>query len=357
MPIALRANSPDDPIRLPQGWLSCRTCGVAVSVGEAAEVLDVEAIGRMVEGVAALTMAASENQNKIPLTFALCPTCRRTAEPAEEITKNSAQPAAVHLVGCALDALSFVAPSTVEHMIGLDSEGRTALVRHLAQLGSNSRWISRFVPVIEPQADPRTCSPYRFAHLKIGERQALRKAYAALLKERVARNAPPVKIAPPRVTDLNATASALVPVEGGCLFCGVGHQSVAAVSVAREGRAQIARDLWTAVRCPATQLGGERSPASVSGHLCRTCNGAVAATHSIGPSALERALTSALVPEGIGHLGFGALSVNGLVGWGSEVARAQQSDQPLPLPNTRPWQHLSDDLDELREQLKRRLGV
>jgi hypothetical protein len=86
--------------------------------------------------------------------------------------------------------------------------------------------------VIEPGADHRTCSPHRFAHLKLGERQTLRQAYAALLAERVARNAPPIKVPPPAVADVHAGSGSLVLIRDGCLFCGVGYQSVTAAEVA-----------------------------------------------------------------------------------------------------------------------------
>jgi hypothetical protein len=82
------------------------------------------------------------------------------------------------------------------------------------------------VPVIAAEADPQTCSPYPFAHLRIGQRSALRAAYATLLKERVAGTAPPVKVLPPPVTDWITGANPLIIVEGGCLLCGVGHQMV-----------------------------------------------------------------------------------------------------------------------------------
>jgi hypothetical protein len=175
-------------------------------------------------------------------------------------------------VNCALDAIIFLAPNTIEHMAHLDSDGVQALARRLTALGASARWINRFVPVIEPGADPRTCCPHRFAHLKLGERQALRQAYAALLAERVARNSPPIKISPPPVMDVSGGSGALVLIRDGCLFCGVGYQSVTAAEVAREGRGNIARAIWTPRRTAISSLAGsaqggsrstqpERSPA------------------------------------------------------------------------------------------------
>jgi hypothetical protein len=111
--------------------------------------------------------------------------------------------------------------------------------------------------------------------------------------------------------------------------------------------------LWTATRTGTEQLGGQRSPQQLSGYLCRVCAEAVSSVHSMGPSALERAVVTALAPQGVGKLGYGQHSIDGLVGWAALVARAQQGDppsQPAPRPNIRPWEHLGD-LDALSEQL------
>jgi hypothetical protein len=320
------------------------------------EEIHLEALGRAVEGMAAITEAAS-NQRPIPLIFALCADHRRTEELAEQLVPDAGQRVARAAVGCALDALSFTAPGTVEQMAFLDPEGLAALVRHLAQPGAQARWVSRFVPIIAPEADPNTCAPYPFGHLMIGQRQTLRKAYAALLRERVARNAPPVKVPPPRVIDRAYTASALVVVEGGCMICGVGHQKVDAAVAAREGLANVARDLWTPKRTGSQQLGGRPSANQLSGHLCRVCADAVEHVHAMGPSAMERALLTALAPEKVGLLPYGQFSVNGLVGWGALVAHARQTElpEPDPKPNERPWEHLGD-LPALSERLSAAMG-
>ena len=107
----------------------------------------------MVEGSAVMTEAVA-NQKSIPLTFALCPDHRRTAELAEQLVDQSNHPAYRYQVGCALDALSFVAPATVDHMAYLDPEGLAAPIRRLGHLGATARWISRFVPVMTPRPTP-----------------------------------------------------------------------------------------------------------------------------------------------------------------------------------------------------------
>jgi hypothetical protein len=230
-----------------------------------------------------------------------------------------------------------------------DAEGLRALVYRLSRLGGNARWVSRFVPTMLPDADPRTCTRYPFAHVKIGQRAELRAAYAALLKERVARHAPPVKVPPPPVTDRAASSGPLLLIEDGCLFCGIATQVVSAVEVAQEGHQNVASRVWVPRRIGSTQL-GLPSPATLSGFLCQVCNEAVEHVHSIGPTALERALVTVLAPEKLGTLGWGNTRVSGLVGWGALFVRARQQ-QPDPEPNARPWRHLGD-LAAITRQLR-----
>ena len=59
------------------------------------------------------------------------------------------------------------------------------------------------------------------------------------------RNAPPVMIPPPRVTDLCNTANPLLPIDGGCLNCAVSNQKMPGAVVARHDRDQIAAQVWT----------------------------------------------------------------------------------------------------------------
>jgi hypothetical protein len=82
---------------------------------------------------------------------------------------------------------------------------------------------------------------------------------------------------------------------------------------------------------------------------------AVEHAHSMGPTALERALVAALAPQGIGELPYGQHTVNGLIGWAVLRVEAQRRGTESPKPNSSPWQHLGD-LTELSEQLSSALG-
>jgi hypothetical protein len=108
-------------------------------------------------------------------------------------------------------------------------------------------------------------------------------------------------------------------IEEGCMMCGLSHQLVPAAVVARQGRETLARELWTPKRTGAQQLGGRASPEWVSGHLCQLCADAVdhVPNRALGPTALLRALVSALCPDAVGKLAYGQLSVEGLIGWGA----------------------------------------
>jgi hypothetical protein len=96
-----------------------------------------------------------------------------------------------------------------------------------------------------------------WSHLMPGQRGELRNAYASLLRERVSRSAPAVPVPPPRIIDTASGSGPLVLVEGGCLLCGVSHQSVPATVVARaRSWEQVARQMWTPKRTETQQLGG-----------------------------------------------------------------------------------------------------
>jgi hypothetical protein len=113
-----------------------------------------------------------------------------------------AYPGRLALSFCTLNSVDSTTTSAqvvVGMALALDPSSLASLVRLLAHQGALARWERRFVPVIAEEASVETCSPYRFAQVKLAARQQLRTAYGAWMRERVARSAPPAKLPPPRV--------------------------------------------------------------------------------------------------------------------------------------------------------------
>lgn len=359
----IRQDVSDIPIRLQEGFLSCRTCGVAVQrTSDVTDEIRVEASAYADESASVrvpqnpLKIIEARKRPRVTMTFALCPTCRQADELAEQLSGDPAtrSPWARTLVGGAMDALSFLNPKLITsgEIANFDHLSLRALVRHLGQLGAQARWASR------DEVDSKTCNPRGFAHLMPGARHGLRTAYALWLKERAARHAAAIKISPPPVTDTRSGSAQLIIIESGCLICGIATQTMPAAEVAQLGRMTAARQIWKPKRVGATQLGAQSS-VEVSGYLCKVCANAVDHVHSIGPSALERSLTSHLCPDLVGKLdGWNQVTMSGLIGYGALVARDHRGDPPTrsaPKGNTSAWEHLPGDLDELRRQLRARL--
>lgn len=114
-----------------------------------------------------------------------------------------------------------------------------SLTRHLTASDAAARWLARFAPVVARDAAPGTCSPHPWAHVRHGPRQLLREGYAAVLRDRVAASAPPVRLSPPE-PDHDGWA-----VPGGCLVCGVEAVTLPAARVAvLGGRQEVQREVW-----------------------------------------------------------------------------------------------------------------
>lgn len=170
----------------------------------------------------------------------------------------------------------------------------------------------------------RACSPYPWAHVGVSERAALRAAFGAALRDRLALRAEPVVIVCP------STA---------CLMCGIATVTRPAIEVSRRGSVGATRlATWRAVLVDRTSLGGMPSPERVEGHLCPDCTEAIDAAGGVGWRAIGRALV-----------------VNTRVSLGEDAAarlrRRLESDFPpvvrawgaLPeprRPNDQPWSHL-----------------
>jgi hypothetical protein len=132
------------------------------------------------------------------------------------------------------------------------------------------------------------------------------------------------------------------------MICGVSTQQLPAIEVEQLGRQHAARKLWALRRVTPSALGGRLAPITLVGHFCQTCDAAVTRTGSVGPSSLERALVTHLVPELVNKLGFDLVEINGLIGW---AAVAYEDQDPARPGNSTPFGHLAD-IDALPAQLR-----
>lgn len=301
-----------EAVRLPEGALPCLGCGVAVPRASAVEQVVSYGVraGRATADVCEMTR---------------CPDCARTLARAETILAEhdrvrrviGSRVIAVYRVEStllALDALG-VKDSQVDVLTSTDSALRLA-IEHLAVIGAVARWSSRFAPIRDRSADPRTCAPKRWAHISDDIGQGLRDRYGALLR---ARTETPVPVPPP---EDGAPA---------CLLCGVGTITVLPSK---------AEDAWGRPWSATPSTLGGRGSRPVRGHLCPSCTPAAENVGALGPTATERALIHYL---GVTISPMQSFGIAGLRAWAGLPAGTP--------PNETPWDHESD-LDALAEQLR-----
>lgn len=307
---ALRATVPDNPVRLPADHLACEGCGVAVA-----------------GPVTSVTAVPPKTQNTLPsapVEFARCPQCQLLREKADAYV--SARPAlaarlgdhiARERVASVLFGLAILAKPVPDDL--------TLLLPRLHP-AAHGVWFNSPLSLARDQ-----CSPYPWAHVTLGQRAALRTAYAAVLRDRLALREPPIALPCP---------------SGGCLLCGVATISRSAIEVAHGGgSAVVGAQVWTTVTATPAALGAG-GPDHINGHLCPPCSDAIEAEGAIGPSALGRAVVEH-VRRTLGEERATRLRSRltddfppTLPAWGGLHAE----------PNREPWSHLGSAVDVLRRR-------
>lgn len=302
---------------VPAASLACAVCGQATEDGAVTEARDVTTVspsGRRVGPERTLDLGT-------------CAECRERADLVAGIV--TAHPGLVAaygpgsapvVVGHVLDALALIAQPYPSHDV--PDHDLASLIHHLHEPGAGIAWrgwvrIDRAGQV----------AAWPFAYLPDERVAQVRAAYGAYLHERAMRNRPPVRVAPPETSD-----------RSGCLFCGIGAQTVPATRLAREGHAAVQAALWWPVTAQPSSLGGG-GPRRIKGHVCTACADALSFVGAVGRTAMVRALLAHLrahgavqVADAIEVAERGDIGVQGLLGWGG-----------LPVgtpPNAAAWAHV-----------------
>lgn len=281
----LRAQHPDDPLKLPADHLACEGCGVAWA-GPVLDSMPLDASGRLVA------------------QYTRCPDCQRLhASAGDRRTLN---------VLYALAVIGVPAP-----------KDPTALVPWLQHVGCA-------VPWADPQAPSRDlCSPHPWAHVSLGKRARIREAYLLAIRSRVRTGAPALRLPP--------------PWGQACQFCGVGSVLMAPLEVVRRGgRESAMHAIWRRVLAQPTSFGGH-GPDFVDGFLCPPCSDAADAAGAVGVRARSRAFEhyvrdnrTTVEAERVRSM-LDHYDQIKLPGWGALGTRT---------PNPEPWAHIVVPLPE-----------
>lgn len=295
-----RSQVPDDPIPLPVGHLACEVCGVAVPVDVFAEVIE------------------PKKARRAP--YSRCTDCRAMQHQAAEfahahpsLSSRLGMPVAIDRIEWTLWSLAVIGQS-------MRTEDVPLMLTRLYTLGQKLGF--------RGPTERRVCSPHAWAHVGLSERAALRAAFGAALRDRLALRAEPV------VIDCPSAA---------CLMCGIAKITRSAIEVSRRGSVGATRlATWRTVMVDRTSLGGSPSPERVEGHVCPDCTEAVDGVGGVGWRARARAVVSYVHRSSSTKANRLQSMVDGdfppaLPAW-AVVAQS---------PNAKPWGHLRRVIDRL----------
>lgn len=267
---------PPATVQLDEGWLACRSCGVAVAPGAHVEVVK-RYVGPPTPNPAHRNIGSFD-----ALEFTRCPECIDRHARAEEMAHRLPRLAAVvgnkvaETLALALDVYAAIDRPTPDTE-RMDYADAAMMARELAFVGNGAQYAAT--------ATEGTAAGAPWRHLSHDKRQHLRAAYARLLARRVAVNAPPVTMP--------------CPNGRGCLMCGVNALTVPAFHVHDLGGVDGAtRRLWHPLNASGGALGGGAAAAWHHGHVCPGCARAIEDAGAVGPAALARSYVAHLKGEG-----------------------------------------------------------
>lgn len=251
----LRAQVPDDPIKVPAAHLGCEVCGIAVPVPgplcEQCEETRAAAV-RYVEEHRGLI--ARLGDRAVPRIESLLIALRilNVAAPADlGMLLPRFWPVTTPFEGETLKSGSWMPPKGMSESEAFDKLGArryTFPCRDLAFGKQGSR-----------------CNAKPFDHVLLAKRRELRRAYIEVEADRLSLAKPNVVVRCP---------------SGACLMCGVTTVERSAIEVRRRGQENVARDAWRRVSLP-----------KYAGHYsCLSCSQAIEEEGSLGPSAMLTAV-------------------------------------------------------------------
>lgn len=324
---ALRDSIPDDPVALPAGMLACAFCGQAAkapkSPGAVIKIPVYRAkpegrIGAEIERIALVRCSDCVRRRLLALRLA-------ADHPS---TTYALGGRAVDAIESALAVLAILGRPLPDPSIS-DVE-LASMLRTMSLAARGALWQSQPVS--------GRCSPRPWGVLREDVRSRLRRAFLDHQAEMVKARRPPVPVPPPPVP-----AGPGVPVEGGCLLCGVGAVEVNALKVHRG----TAHPWQFHGSMSQSALGGPDSR-PVAGHLCAGCADAVR-VHGMGRTAVETSFAAAIEGRDPGLAGLVRAGETQIRCWAGMVLHSRAAGQPSPPPNSVHWEHVETRLPPVPE--------
>ena len=273
---------------LAPGQLACAYCGAAQD--EPAHVVTRHALVEAPTAPGGQPLPGRGASDSVALKFAVCPTCHAAETQARDLVR--AHPVLAQTWGPTVAAerltSALTALEAVERDVPpLDARSAYSLALMLGVPGRSIAYSLDYGKVASARATVDKAAAERWAHAGGRDRLEVVVNYLVWRRMEAVRDEPPVRVAPP-------TGPA------GCLLCGVAHVEVPAPAVVRYGPKGVARRVWAPRKATVGSLVGRGSAggATVSGHLCPTCNDVAEDVGTLGITAAERAFAAHLTATG-----------------------------------------------------------
>ena len=308
------------------GQLACVYCGAAQD--EPAHVVTRHALVEAPTAPGGQPLPGRGAPDSVALEFAVCPTCHAAEMQARDLVRAHSVLAQTWGPTVAAERLTsaLTALEAVERDVPpLDARSAYSLALMLGLPGRALAYSLDYGKVASARATVDKAAAERWAHASGRERLEVVVNYLVWRRMEAVRDEPPVRVAPPSGP-------------AGCLLCGVAHVDVPAPAVVRYGPKGVARRVWAPRKATVGSLVGRGSAggATVSGHLCPTCNDVAEDVGTLGITAAERAFAAHLTATGT------ALSLAAVEDVRDGQAGGVHAWALTDAPAGEPWAHLAE---------------